>query len=275
MSTYVFGDLQGCYDEFQQLLEQTEFNPNEDQLWFTGDLVNRGPKNLETLQFIMDLDNPVIVLGNHDLHFLAVATGTHDPVSLDTIDDLLSSHQLPEIIDWMRRQPLLQHDEKLHHDKKTGFLMVHAGVPPHWNLPTCLARAREVESVLSGPDYRAFLEVMYGNEPSQWDDHLQGIDRLRIITNYFTRLRYCTEAGDLELTHKTSIRPKGYSPWFEFPRPEQEDNSILFGHWAAIEGVTGNPGIIALDTGCVWGRSLTALRLEDGALFSTPAIRSA
>ena len=268
MSTYVFGDLQGCYDEFQQLLEQTEFNPNEDQLWFTGDLVNRGPKNLETLQFIMNLDNPVIVLGNHDLHFLAVATGTHDPVSMDTIDDLLSSHQLPEIIDWMRRQPLL------HHDEKTGFLMVHAGVPPHWNLPICLARAREVESVLSGPDYKAFLEVMYGNEPSHWDDHLQGIDRLRIITNYFTRLRYCTKAGDLELTHKTSICPEGFSPWFEFPRPDQEENSILFGHWAAIEGVTGNPRVIALDTGCVWGRTLTALRLEDGALFSTPAIRS-
>ncbi len=268
MSTYVFGDIQGCYDEMQILLEQADFNPSSDRLWFVGDLINRGPRNLKTLEFIMGLTDPVVVLGNHDLHFLAIATETRRASRKETIYDVLPSSHLQEIIDWLRQQPLL------HYDEETGYVMVHAGIPPNWDLATSLARAGEVEAMLSGPDHVSFFSEMYGDTPAVWHDSLQGMDRLRIITNCFTRLRYCTEGGQLELRSKTNVKPEGFAPWYSFPRQGWGDISILFGHWAALGGGTNDPQAIALDTGCVWGRSLTALRLDDGQLFSTPALRS-
>ncbi|MDH5737363.1 MAG: symmetrical bis(5'-nucleosyl)-tetraphosphatase, partial [Gammaproteobacteria bacterium] len=168
-----------------------------------------------------------------------------------------------DYIEWLRQCPLI------HYDADQGYLMVHAGLPPIWNIKTCLERANEVEEILSGEMYKDFLAVMYGDEPAIWDDNLQGMDRIRIITNYFTRLRYCTREGKIELNHKTRKAPQGYRPWFEFDRERMPQ--IIFGHWAALEGHTGLSHIHALDTGCVWGRTLSALRIDDGQLFSCPA----
>ncbi|MCH7742666.1 MAG: symmetrical bis(5'-nucleosyl)-tetraphosphatase [Proteobacteria bacterium] len=266
MSTYVLGDIQGCFNELERLLNIVDYDASVDRLWFVGDLVNRGTKNLETLEFIMSQDQAVVVLGNHDLHFLGIAAGCHDPVAKDTVSDLLASPRLPEIIDWLRRQPLI------HHDRESGMTMVHAGIPPMWDLSTSQERANEVESVLQSEDYRSFLQDMYGNQPDQWQDELVGADRLRIITNYFTRMRFCTASGKLELEHKGRERPAGFSPWFELLRPSGKEMRILFGHWAALGGMTNSDSAIALDTGCVWGRTLTAFRIEDRRFFSTPAL---
>ena len=265
MSTYVFGDIQGCFDELQKLLGECQYNKHKDQLWFVGDLINRGPKNLETMKFILELDDPVIVLGNHDLHFLAVANNIHPGVENDTIQDILDSAERKDIMEFLRQQKLL------HHDTVTGYTMVHAGIPAIWDLQKALNLAKEVESILAGPHYISFLTEMYGNEPATWKDNLTGNDRLRAITNYFTRLRYCKKNGTMELKHKANVQPNGYAPWFDFPAEDSKE--ILFGHWAALNGVTRKENIIALDTGCVWGRALTAIRLEDGRLFSTPALR--
>lgn len=269
MSTYVIGDVQGCFDELQRLLDKIHFDPANDRLWFTGDLINRGPNNLDTIEFIMGLKDPVIVLGNHDLHFLAVARGCKAPTRDDTLEDLLSSDRLDEIVDWLRTLPLV------HHDADRGYTMVHAGLPPMWDHQTCIERASELEAVLRSETYVDFLAAMYGSEPNMWDDQLQGMDRLRLICNYFTRLRYCSRDGELELSHKADTKPAGYEPWFELPRPMHKDTTILFGHWAALGGVTDRSDVIGLDTGCVWGGSLTAMRLEDHCLFSTPGPRQA
>lgn len=265
MSTYVFGDIQGCFDEFQSLLEKVSYDETRDQLWFVGDLINRGKKNLETLNFVMSQKNAITVLGNHDLHFLAVATNCHKPSSKDTFSDILKSDDLAKIVDWLRQRPLI------HHDPYSGFTLVHAGIPPNWNLQTSIIRAQEVESILRGENYRSFLQEMYGNHPDEWDNRLTGLARLRMITNYFTRMRFCTADGKLNLTHKTLERPDGFSPWFEWQRSTDQEMHILFGHWAALEGLTHTDFAIALDTGCVWGRHLTVFRLEDGQYFATPS----
>lgn len=262
MTTFVVGDIQGCYEEFRELLSGMGFREREDTLWLVGDLVNRGPQNLETMQYVMSLPSVLSVLGNHDLHFLAVACGLQRAMKGDTLDDLIESPQLGEVIDWLRRQPLI------HADHGLGYVLVHAGLPPMWPLAACLRYAHEVELVLRGDEYRGFLASMYGNQPDTWHEDLKGNDRLRIITNYFTRLRYCTAQGVLELTHKAAVQPAGFVPWFTVPRPDEGAYRILFGHWAALNGETGNPGAIALDTGCVWGRALTGMRLDDGRIFS-------
>jgi bis(5'-nucleosyl)-tetraphosphatase (symmetrical) len=267
MSIYVVGDVQGCYDELQMLLAALKFDRQRDAAWFVGDLINRGPKNLETIRFIRDLPNSRVVLGNHDLHFLAVASGVQTPSPSDTLKDLLEAPDLGDIIEWLRHLPLL------HYDPAYNVIMVHAGLPPNWNVNDCLARAREVENTLEGPGYKEFLASMYGNQPDVWKDDLTGMPRLRIITNYFTRLRYCNAAGKLELLHKINTAPSGYAPWFTFPRPKP-DLPIVFGHWAAIDGVTGVDKAIALDTGCVWGRRLTAMCLDDGKITSVAARHS-
>jgi bis(5'-nucleosyl)-tetraphosphatase (symmetrical) len=264
MSTYVFGDIQGCFDELQTLLRVVNYEQSRDRLWFVGDLVNRGAKNLETLNFIIDQKDAVVVLGNHDLHFLACATGNRAPNRKDTFADILGSANLAEIIDWFRYKPLI------HHDQEMGFTMVHAGLPPMWNLDLCLTRAAEVEQFLQGDEYDLYFQNMYGNEPDEWSDALSGTTRLRMITNYFTRMRFSTAAGKLELTYKSTTCPDGYAPWFNFVQ-SSSPAALLFGHWAALEGVTGNPSVIALDTGCVWGRQLTAYRLEDRQFFTTPS----
>ncbi len=265
MATYIIGDIQGCYAEFCDLLRKCSFQPGEDRLWLVGDLVNRGPDNLAVINHLMQLPDVQVVLGNHDLHFLAVASGVRKASRSDTLSDLLDAENLAKIIDWLRKWPLL------HYDDANKIAMVHAGIPHIWTLEDGLRYASEVEQVLRGNDYQAFLEAMYGNQPDTWHENLQGLDRLRLITNYFTRLRFCKVNGQLELTAKTDIAPEGYSPWFSFKRRAEPPFQIVFGHWAALEGKTGKRRAIALDTGCVWGRTLTALRLEDQTYFSVPA----
>ena len=265
MTTLAIGDIQGCYTEFRELLDEMEFEPGRDRLWLVGDLVNRGPDNLSTMEYLMSLPDPIVVLGNHDLHFLAVARGLQHSMHGDTMEDLLDSPRLDEMVDWLRRQPLI------HIDSDLGYVMVHAGVPPIWDLEECATHAREVEQVLRGDDFDDFLSAMYGNQPDQWDPALTGNDRLRTITNYLTRLRYCQPDGRMELTHKAKERPHGFVPWFEIPRPADEHYRLIFGHWAALDGHTGNDRMIGLDTGCVWGRNLSGLRLDDGRLFTVPS----
>jgi bis(5'-nucleosyl)-tetraphosphatase (symmetrical) len=252
----------------QFLLDAVEFDREVDTLWCVGDLINRGPHNLKTLRFIMDLgSSAVCVLGNHDLHFLAVATAGHTATRRDTIGDVLAAPELDEIVDWLRHKPLL------HYDQRKNFAMVHAGLHPQWDIEYAMQRANEVETVLRGKQYKKFLVKMYGNKPSRWHDDLSGMKRLRVITNYFTRLRYCKKKGRLELNHKTNVAPKGYKPWFNHPREKQQDLNIVFGHWASLAGKVKTENLYALDTGCVWGKKLTLLRLEDRQRFSCPALR--
>ena len=263
MSTYIIGDVQGCFDELQKLLSKVDYQSGQDHLWFAGDLINRGPRNVEVLDLIMSEPNVKCVLGNHDLHFLAVATGQQTPKRKDTIEDLLNSPRLDEYIDYMRHLPIL------HYDYAENLALVHAGIPPKMDINTCLALASEVETILQSAQYPEFLSAMYGNEPSIWHDQLAGTDRLRVITNYFTRMRYCSHEGELELTHKADIQPDGFAPWFTFERSDQLQ--VVFGHWAALNGHTGVDFAIPLDTGCVWGRELTAMRLENKTFSSVEA----
>jgi bis(5'-nucleosyl)-tetraphosphatase (symmetrical) len=268
MSTYVFGDIQGCFREMKGLLEEVDFNSEADNLWFVGDLVNRGPDNLETLRFIMALgESAICVLGNHDLHFLAVAAGRHKSGKHDTIGDLLAAPELGEIIEWMRHKPLM------HFDLTRNLVLVHAGIHPQWDIEYAQERADEVERVLRGPHYTHFLKKMYGNKPARWRDDLSGMKRLRVITNCFTRMRYCKKNGRLELNHKANVAPKAYKPWFKHRREKHQGLKIVFGHWASLQGEVGVEGLYALDTGCVWGRELTLLRLDDMQKFSYPALK--
>ncbi|MEX1237696.1 MAG: symmetrical bis(5'-nucleosyl)-tetraphosphatase [Pseudomonadales bacterium] len=266
MATFVIGDIQGCYDELRELLANIKFDQDKDTLWLVGDLINRGPKNVETLQYLMALPRVHTVLGNHDLHLLAVASGIRSTSQGDTISDLLESTRLDEFVDWLRKQPLI------YSSVDQQYVMAHAGLPPIWDLSTCIKRAAEVEAVLCSDNYEQFLANMYGDEPAVWSDNLTGTDRLRVITNYFTRLRYCTADGRMELDTKANSAPEGYAPWFSFPRHNDETFTLVFGHWAAIEGHTGVQRFIALDTGCVWGRKLTAYHLETGKRYSVPGL---
>lgn len=263
MNTYAIGDIQGCRIELELLLKESGYLQSEDHLWFVGDLINRGPDNAGVLDLLMQLPNVTCVLGNHDLHFLAVAMGSQTEKRGDTLSDLLTSKRLDTYIDYLRGLPLI------HYDQERDIAMVHAGLPPNLDTYRCLELAGEVEQVLKTGGVEEFLSAMYGNEPAQWSEQLTGMDRLRLITNYFTRLRFCKEDGEIELLHKTDVAPPGYSPWFSFPRPDQ--TRILFGHWAALEGKVDTDFAVALDTGCVWGRHLTALRLEDDKTFSVPS----
>lgn len=263
MSTYVVGDVQGCLEELELLLKKVGFSESEDHLWLVGDLINRGPDNTGVLDLLMALPNITCVLGNHDLHFLAVAMGQQTQKKSDTLSDLLDNPRLDHYAEFLRRLPLI------HYDEARDIAMVHAGLPPQFDTQRCLKLAREVEDTLQSDDYIEFLSAMYGNEPSNWHEDLRGMDRLRVITNYFTRLRFCRADGEIELLHKTDIAPSGYAPWFSFPRPD--GTKILFGHWAALEGEADTEYAVALDTGCVWGRTLTAYRLEDESFFSVEA----
>ena len=266
MNTYAIGDIQGCFSEFIALLEKVNFNKDDDQLWLVGDLINRGPQNLETILFLKSLPNVTCVLGNHDLHFLAVATGVHKASKSDTLHDLLASPDLPEIIEWLRHLPLI------HLNPSQRYLMVHAGLPSIWSSAEALSYADEVHTVLRGDNYQTFLKAMYGNQPAIWSSNLKGMDRLRVITNYLTRLRYCKVDGEMDLIHKDQVIPLGFDAWFDHhPEVLENDMTILFGHWAALQGVTGRKNILALDTGCLWGRQLTAFRLEDKQFFSVPS----
>lgn len=265
MSTYAIGDLQGCFESLQTLLTKIAFNPQTDRLWFVGDLINRGPDSLTTLRFLYSIRNSIeFVLGNHDLHFLAVAHGVRKKSANDTLDELLAAPDKQELINWLLQGKLL------HSDSQLGFTMVHAGIPPQWSLQQAKAYAREVEAFLQSKYRIDFLTNMYGNEPTLWKNKLIGNQRLRLIANYFTRMRFCSTEGQLELETKDNVAaaPLGFAPWFSHPERETRQDKIIFGHWAALEGQANTPNIYALDTGCVWGGSLTALRLEDEQLFS-------
>ena len=264
MSTYLIGDLQGCFDSLQALLSKIQFHPEKDQLGFVGDLINRGPKSLETLRFIRQLENPIIVLGNHDLHLIAVAYGVQDLKHDDTLREVLDAPDGNELIDWLRHRPLL------HHDKTLNVVMTHAGIAPSWNLQKARALAHEVESVLQSHAPELFLRKMYGDKPDVWRDDLVGADRLRCITNYLTRMRFCYADGRLDLAYKGEIsgKPQELEPWFMLPNRMNAHLKLIFGHWAALGGHAEAPNIYPLDTGCVWGNSLTALRLEDEKRFS-------
>lgn len=265
MATYAIGDVQGCLEPLQCLLQKIEFNPTKDTLWFAGDLINRGPDSLATLRLLYKLrESIVIVLGNHDLHFIAVYYGLRKRGKNDTLDELLRAPDCPDLIYWLRQQKLV------HHDPVLGFTMVHAGIPPQWDLHDALTYSREIEHILQSDKIETFLANMYGNLPSRWDNNLSGLDRSRLITNYFTRMRFCSSDGELELQTKENAdaAPAGFSPWFLINKRKMENQKIVFGHWAALEGQSGISHVYALDTGCVWGGSLTALRLDDQVRFT-------
>lgn len=259
MTTYAIGDVQGCFFYLEKLLEKIQFDPKQDVLWFTGDLVNRGPQSLETLRFVKSLGkNQQIVLGNHDLHLLAVADGAQKIFSGDTLTPILEAPDRDELLDWLCCQPLL-HIEN-------NFLMVHAGIAPQWDLVAAKKYAREVEMVLQSEQRVEFFRHMYGDSPDYWRDDLAGWSRLRCITNYFTRARFCYPDGRLALTltDNVSSHTTGFIPWYQLPQRKIINENIIFGHWAALGGVTNTEKVFALDTGCVWGFDLTAMRLSDG-----------
>ncbi|MBI5659774.1 MAG: symmetrical bis(5'-nucleosyl)-tetraphosphatase [Nitrosomonadales bacterium] len=261
MATYAVGDIQGCYIEFRQLLEQMRFDPAQDRLWLVGDLVNRGPGSLEVLRLARSLgDSAITVLGNHDLHLLAVAEGAAEPGRSDTLDEVLNAPDRDELLAWLRAQRMLYAEDK--------HVLVHAGLLPGWSVAKAQQLAREVETALHGPQYRKFLAHMYGNHPDHWDDGLAGYKRLRVITNAFTRMRICTLQGGMEFKFKGEAQnvPAGYLPWFDVPGRASADAVVIFGHWSAL-GLKVDRRIIALDTGCLWGGPLTAIRLEDRKLF--------
>ncbi|HEX7966307.1 MAG TPA: symmetrical bis(5'-nucleosyl)-tetraphosphatase [Gammaproteobacteria bacterium] len=263
MATFAIGDIQGCHDELQRLLERINFDPAEDQLWFTGDLVNRGPQSLETLRFVKSLGrHAVTVLGNHDLHLLAVAAGTAPKRKSDTLDAVLAAPDREELLDWLRHRPLL------HHDPELGYTLLHAGLPPQWDLAQAQACARELEMVLQGPGCLEFLRHMYGDRPDRWSAELAGMDRLRFIVNCFTRLRFIGPEGELELKTKGApgTHPHGFQAWYEAPGRASSGLHLLFGHWSTVGEVQDAHNALGLDTGCVWGGQLTALRLDgDGS----------
>ncbi|MGD9842657.1 MAG: symmetrical bis(5'-nucleosyl)-tetraphosphatase [Steroidobacteraceae bacterium] len=260
MAVFAVGDIQGCCDEFELLLERIQFNPARDQLWLTGDLVNRGPRSLDTLRLVKSLGSAAItVLGNHDLHLLAMAL---DPQakrkSKDTLDDILNAPDRDELLDWLRQQPLLHHDAHL---KRT---LIHAGLPPQWDLSQASSCAQELEATLRDRDQaRELFQHMYGDEPDCWDERLQGTARLRFITNCLTRLRVCTDAGKLRLKAKGAPDKleAGLYPWFRAPNRRSSTERIVCGHWSAL-GFHDADNVLALDTGCVWGGSLCAVRLD-------------
>lgn len=267
MATYAIGDIQGCYDSLMALLEKIDYDDNQDTLWFAGDLVNRGPRSLKTLRFIKGLgDKAVSVLGNHDLHLLALYFNENNSKKSDTLEATLNASDSEELMHWLRHQPLV------HHDKGLNAIMVHAGIPPKWGTKKALKRSLEVETFIQSPDFREFFNVMYGNAPDKWDKSLIGMDRLRMIVNYFTRMRFCTQSGRLDLLSKEGLNqnPEGFSPWFQLERKAAKKR-IFFGHWAALEGKTNVDNVFALDTGCVWGGKLSAIRVEDEAWFRVPA----
>ena len=259
MAIYAIGDVQGCLSELHQLLEKIRFDPDSDRLWFCGDLVNRGPASLETLRFIRSLgDTAISVLGNHDLHLLAVSTGAQSLKRKDTLRTILDAPDAAELLDWLRHRPML------HYSKPLQTALVHAGLPPQWRVKKARKLAREVEECLRHGDYHAFFQQMYGNKPARWRDSLTDIERLRFITNALTRIRYCDEKGRLDFDNKlgpNGSANNGLMPWFRVPDRKSTNKRIVFGHWSTLGFVNEN-NVVGLDTGCVWGGQLTAYRLD-------------
>ena len=271
MAVYAIGDLQGCLSPLEALLDELAFDPARDRVWFVGDLVNRGPDSAAALRFVRDLgDAAVTTLGNHDLHLLAVWAGFKRMKRKDTLRQVLDAPDGEELLHWLRRQRLTWRDEEL------GYFMVHAGVPPVWSLDEAQARGRELEEVLRGEGYLEFLRNMYGNEPDLWRDDLVGWDRLRYICNAFTRMRYLDAEGrlDMRCSSAPGAQPEGLHPWYERReqlRAEPDPLTIVTGHWSTL-GLCQRGGNVAIDTGCLWGGALTALRLDSDPpeVFSRP-----
>ena len=259
MAIYAVGDVQGCGEEFDALLEAVRFDPAHDRLWLVGDLVNRGPDSLGVLRKVHALGTAAItVLGNHDLHLLAVALTQRKSKAQDTFTELLAAPDREQLLDWLRHRPLL------HHDAALGYTMIHAGLPPQWDLAQATACAHEVQSVLrDAPRCRSLLEHMYGDEPRRWSQDLAGWSRLRFIVNCFTRLRMCTAHGDVDSRHKgpPADAPAGLMPWFKVPGRRSAALRIVCGHWSAL-GYYDGDGVLSIDTGCVWGNTLCAVRLD-------------
>ncbi|OZI14757.1 bis(5'-nucleosyl)-tetraphosphatase (symmetrical) [Sodalis-like symbiont of Philaenus spumarius] len=270
MSTYLIGDIHGCYNELKIILAQVQFDAAVDTLWLTGDLVARGPGSLEVLRLVRSLGDSVrLVLGNHDIHLLAVYAGISRNKQKDCITPLLEAPDADELINWLRRQPVLQVDE----EKK--LVMVHAGITPQWDLDTARQCAREVEAVLKSDRYPLFFDTMSGDMPNNWSPELSGLARLRFSTNVFTRMRYCFPNGQLEMNCKDTPgkAPAPLWPWFALSGPVSERYSIVFGHWASLMGQGTPAHIYGLDTGCCWGGELTLLRWEDKAFIRVPSNR--
>lgn len=267
MATYAIGDIHGCFEPLISLLEKVKFDPAKDKLWCVGDLINRGPKSLKTLKFLYSIRKSVVtVLGNHDLHLMACFYDSSKVKKNDTIKEILAAKEAEQLIHWLRQQPLV------YYNKDRKITMVHAGIPPLWTLEESLGRSAEVETVLK--DDRkivGFLGNMYGSDPVNWSELLTGNERLRVITNYLTRMRFCKADGTIEFKSKEGLEtaPAGYIPWFEFSNRKMAGQTILFGHWAALEGHCDAPNVYALDTGCVWGNCLTMLNIDTKQSYST------
>lgn len=263
MAIYAIGDIQGCDQEFGQLLTRLNFSPSRDTLWLVGDLVNRGPRSLEVLRRVKAMGSSAItVLGNHDLHLLALTLSPSEPIkSKDTLQEVLAAPDRDELMHWLRHQSML------HHDATLGYTMVHAGLPPQWDLATAQACARELEETLRDDTAcRELFAHMYGDKPDRWSEDLQGVERLRFITNCLTRLRYCRADGQLDLKYKGQIgdAPAGLMPWFRVPGRRSRGTRIVCGHWSAL-GYHDGDDVLAIDTGCVWGEKLCAVRLDQPA----------
>lgn len=264
MAIYAVGDIQGCHTELVQLLEKIRFDQARDKLWLVGDLVNRGADSLQVLRLVKSMgESAITVLGNHDLHLLAVANGTGRLHRGDTLDEILAAPDREELLYWLRNQRLLH--------VEGNFVLVHAGLLPDWTLEQAASLAGEVEAALQGRDYVDFLAHMYGNQPDSWDDKMTGFKRLRVITNALTRMRICTDDGAMEFDFKAEQEniPEGYRPWFDIPGRASTDATVIFGHWSAL-GLMVKENAIALDTGCLWGGPLTAIRLEDREVIQVP-----
>jgi len=260
MATYAIGDLQGCYDSFRRLLDLTGFDPATDKLWLCGDIVNRGPKSLKTLRYVVSLGESVVsVLGNHDLHLLALAEGAiRYTERFEGLYKILHAPDCAELVGWLRRRPLAWYDASL------DTLLVHAGVWPGWSVEKTLACAAEVEQALQGDKSKSVLAKMYGNTPRRWSNSLKGNDRTRFLINVFTRMRMLTETGNLNFAHAgPPWQARGdLAPWYSFENPALNETRVVFGHWSAL-GLLVLPKVISLDTGCVWGRELTAARIDE------------
>ncbi len=260
MTIYAVGDLQGCLEPLRCLLKKVDFKPKEDQLWAAGDVVNRGPQSLETLRYVKALGPAFrMVLGNHDLHLLAAARGIRRLNPKDTLQEILDADDRDELLIWLQQQPLLI--------SAHGYVMVHAGIPPHWNLSTAQSMARKVEAVLHSDRADLFFEHMYGNDPAGWSEQQSEAVQLRTITNYFTRMRFCNASGELELNAKKEAEqaPTGFAPWYTEPLRKTADEKIIFGHWAALNGEVSETNLYPLDTGCVWGGRLRLMNLSTSA----------
>ena len=258
MPIYAIGDIQGCYLELRALLDRLAFDPQTDRLWFVGDLVNRGPDSLEVLRFVRDLgETALVILGNHDLHLLALAAGNTKHAKKSTLDAVLKAPDRDELLHWLRHRPFL------HHDPERNLTLIHAGLPPQWDLADARARAVELERALRGDDYRDYLFAMYGNQPDRWSPELTGMERLRFITNCLTRLRFCAPDGTLALKEKGDIgrQATGLMPWFQVPDRKTRHERIIFGHWSTL-GYREGDNVWAIDSGCLWGGALTAIRLD-------------